>query len=214
MDTLIFDGNQLTIHDNQGEKWVTFRDLSTALGYSNPDDVRFIVDRNPDEFTGKQGTCILHTPGGKQECRVLNYRGVIRAAMKSDAPKAVQFRDWAEEVLFQVMTTGYYSSGIKQNLPHWTDELSPADFLKLTQLRVTIWLQIADRPRNRALWNALYCTYGGPKAYKRHMEAINGDLGDSNAWMDFDVEGPLSDDWEAEFGDKNDEGPDNNGPSN
>ena len=46
-------------------------------------------------------------PGNPRKL-ILSYRGVIRVAMRSQGQRAREFRDWAEEVLFQVMMTGAY----------------------------------------------------------------------------------------------------------
>jgi hypothetical protein len=189
----IFEGVGMQVIDHHEDRWITLRDLGKALGYENPADVRFVVDRNPEEFKGKQGVCKMHTPSGNQEVRILNYRGVIRVAMKSDAPKAVKFRDWA-------------------------DELSAEGFLELTKLRVQCWRDLAGKPRNRCLWNALYATYGGPKAYKRNL----GNAGlrtpeSSEDWEEFERQQAVEDDAfadfrAAEYGDPENERPAANGP--
>ncbi len=45
----------------------------------------------------------LQTNGGQQITTMISYRGVIRIAMRSDSPRAIRFRDWAEEVLYGLM---------------------------------------------------------------------------------------------------------------
>jgi len=53
----------------------------------------------------------LQMPGDTQSRKysVLSYRGVIRVAMRSEGKNAVAFRDWAEDVLYEVMVHGAYS---------------------------------------------------------------------------------------------------------
>ena len=172
-----FEDAEIRIHDFKGDRWVTVKEVAAALGYEDERNLRQLIDRNPEEFKGKQGGFKMNSPGGVQEMRVLNYRGVIRAAMKSDAPRAIKFRDWAEEVLFTVMTTGSYAtSGWTPALgPRkcWSEALTPGEFLELAKLRATIWMRLAENPTSRALWHALYATFGGPQGYVDHLERVN-----------------------------------------
>ena len=110
LKTLVtFEDTDIEIIDQNGERWVTVRDLGKALGYTDTIDLRKIIDRHPEEFKGKTGVVKLSTIKGLRDHRVINYHGVIRAAMLARTPRAIKFRDWAEEVLFKVMTTGFYS---------------------------------------------------------------------------------------------------------
>lgn len=52
---------------------------------------------------------------------LLTRHGAIRAAMTSRAPKAKEFRDWAEEVLFNVLTTGKHEEAPKDPPPSLRD---------------------------------------------------------------------------------------------
>ena len=45
---------------------------------------------------------------------IYSYRGIIRISMHCEGKNAKQFRDWAEDVLYEVMITGTYSSEEKQ----------------------------------------------------------------------------------------------------
>ena len=40
---------------------------------------------------------------------MLSYRGIIRVAMRAQGSRAKSFRDWAEDVLIEVMLTGSYN---------------------------------------------------------------------------------------------------------
>lgn len=169
---VFFQGTEIRVVSYSGERWVPMVNLAIALGYAHQHRVGDIVDRNPEEFTGKQGVLKMSTPGGIQDFRVLNYRGVIRVAMKSDAPKAIAFRDWAEEVLFQVMTTGSYNPGITGDTDgplHWTERLTPSERLRLVELREKIIAQMAADPGNRIHSGALMETYGGPGEFQEYL---------------------------------------------
>ena len=98
------------IIDHNGQKWVTVKALAEALGYEDHRALIKLIDRNPQEFRNKTFVVKLTTNSpGRPDTTIINYNGVIRAAMLSDAPRASEFRDWAEEVLFSVMTTGAYA---------------------------------------------------------------------------------------------------------
>ena len=62
--------------------------------------------------------------------------------MRSDAPKAKAFRDWAEEVLFDVMTTGSYSATTTteedklEQLASRVAKATVTEMLKITQPNV------------------------------------------------------------------------------
>ena len=46
--------------------------------------------------------------GGNPNTFIYSYRGIIRISMVSEGKNAIDFRDWAEKVLYEVMTTGGY----------------------------------------------------------------------------------------------------------
>jgi prophage antirepressor-like protein len=57
-----------------------------------------LIKRNPAEFDSKTLVVKLTTshPNSPGEL-IINYHGVIRAAMLSDAPRAKEFRDWKQK---------------------------------------------------------------------------------------------------------------------
>lgn len=105
---LDFQGTTFSIVDHNGERWVTVKELAEALGYSEYRQLHKLIKRNEQEFTNKIAVVNLTTVEN-QTLTIINYHGVIRAAMLSNAPRAVEFRDWAETVLFEVMTKGSYA---------------------------------------------------------------------------------------------------------
>lgn len=102
-----FHDTEFHIVDANGEKWVTVKQVAEALGYSAPDKLNQLIRRNPQAFQGKTFSLKLSENAGRPETLV-SYHGVIRIAMWSKAPKALEFQDWAEDILFKVMTTGHY----------------------------------------------------------------------------------------------------------
>lgn len=59
-----------------------------------------MVQRDPGNLPGSP------IPASTTRITLLTRHGAIRAAMTSRAPRAKEFRDWAEDVLFNVLTTG------------------------------------------------------------------------------------------------------------
>ena len=199
-----FEDAEIRIDSFDGHKWVVVRDLAKALGYVDHRPLFTLLDRNPDEFKGKQRVIKLMTTSGWKDTRVINYHGVIRVAMKSDAPKAVKFRDWAEEVLFQVMTTGSYSMKPISRNPQWQESLSASERLKLAEMRMSCWMKLADRPKSRYLWNALYSTFGGQAGYAEYLRQVNDGTAPQTQeeWEEFWNEDPESGPGDEWFGKK------------
>jgi prophage antirepressor-like protein len=75
-----------------------------------------------------------------REVILLTRMGVIRAAMRAETPKASQYRDWAEVVLFEVMETGRYQEGLA---PTDASDVPPPDVLAA----VRVSLQAAREAR-------------------------------------------------------------------
>ncbi|MBI5570279.1 MAG: hypothetical protein HY914_10075 [Desulfomonile tiedjei] len=106
-----FSNQNLEVIELDGERFVTLRAIGRALGHADPIDCRKIIERHADEFAGKVRVFSLSTIKGQRNCPVINFRGVIRLAMLSNAPRAIEFRDWAEQLLCHVMKYGYYFAG-------------------------------------------------------------------------------------------------------
>ena len=112
LQTVIFDETEIDIYKSDGQKWVTTNQFSKALGYERPDLLLRLISRNSVEFIGKTTTVKLTGVEGERlvsrEISLINYHGVIRASMLAKTSKAREFRDWAENVLFEVMTYRAY----------------------------------------------------------------------------------------------------------
>ena len=88
------------IDQNDGQIWLTSRELGQALGYSREDAVNKIYERNADEFTGKM-TCNvkLTLQGQARETRIFSLRGCHLVAMFSRTAIAKVFRKWVLDIL-------------------------------------------------------------------------------------------------------------------
>lgn len=111
----------LTIHDAEGKRWVPSQQVASALGITNARKLIYgLIDKK--ELQEGKHYCSLKLQidpccnlklqqVGKAQSRnylVLSYRGIIRVSMRSDGVWAHLFRDWAEDVLYEVMMTGRY----------------------------------------------------------------------------------------------------------
>ncbi len=90
------------------ERYLTIRALALALD-SKVRSLKKLVQEMKAREELKEGVhfkCIpVPTLGGPQITILITYRGVIRIAMRSDSPRAIRFRDWAEDVLYSLMTS-------------------------------------------------------------------------------------------------------------
>lgn len=100
----------LSIIDADGEKWIMAQQLGEALGLKNIRKLIQDLTLSREITEGKHfRPFLLRNSGpGNPTKTILSYRGVIRVAMRSQGQRAREFRDWAEEVLFQVMVSGAY----------------------------------------------------------------------------------------------------------
>lgn len=104
----------LEIIDIKGEKWVTRKQLESALGVGNlaPLHARLFDKGELKEnihFSYWTNDALVKSRGN-QTSVIYSYRGIIRIAMASEGRNAVAFRDWAETALYEIMTTGSYIS--------------------------------------------------------------------------------------------------------
>jgi prophage antirepressor-like protein len=93
---------------NSDEIYMTTRQLGEALEYANPRQaITNIVNRNPylkdSEFSG---VLALSTPSGTQDTRVFTEDGVLEITIKSNQPKAVEFRRFVRNILKKLRTNG------------------------------------------------------------------------------------------------------------
>ena len=86
---------QLRITQINNEPWFVGKDVATALGYVNTNDVilRLVADED------KRGAKIT-TPGGNQQVTVINESGLYSLILSSKLPQTKEFKQWVtKEVL-------------------------------------------------------------------------------------------------------------------
>ena len=82
--------------------WWVAKDVCDILGYSN--SRKALADHLDDD---EKGVTICYTPGGEQNMNVINESGLYCLILRSNMPKAKEFRKWVTTtVLPQVMRKG------------------------------------------------------------------------------------------------------------
>ena len=112
------DPVEFDVVSRDGEKWVLASQVGEALGIANIRSLfsdltkaeGLIEGRHYCRITLQNSGKVVH-PGNPNRL-LLSYRGVIRVAMRSDGPRAVQFRDWAEDVLYEALQGGPACCGV------------------------------------------------------------------------------------------------------
>lgn len=104
----------LSVMEHDGQKWVTAQQVGEALGNKNIKKLIYGLMETGEIVEEKHlsNVTLLNSGAGNPRRILLSYRGVIRVAMRAQGQRAREFRDWAEDVLYQVMMTGSY--GIPQ----------------------------------------------------------------------------------------------------
>ena len=101
----IFTYNDTTLRtvEMDGEMWWVLKDVCGVLGIVKPDNVAARLDDD------EKGTCVVGTPGGKQNMTVVNEPGLYNVILRSDKPEAKDFKRWVtHEVLPSIRRTGSY----------------------------------------------------------------------------------------------------------
>lgn len=90
-----------------GEGWLVGKDVAKALGYKDTSDA---LKKHVD-IEDKMGRQIADSLGRLQNTQVINESGFYSLILRSDMPKAKQFKRWVtSEVLPQIRKTGGYIS--------------------------------------------------------------------------------------------------------
>lgn len=102
----IFTYNDTTLRtvELDGEMWWVLKDVCGVLGIVKPENVAARLDED------EKGTCVMGTPGGKQNMTVVNEPGLYNVILRSDKPEAKDFKRWVtHEVLPRIRKTGSYT---------------------------------------------------------------------------------------------------------
>ena len=97
-----FGSVRTTIID--GEPFFVGKDIATILRYSNPGDA---INKHVDDED--KGVAKCDTPGGIQDLTVINESGLYSLILRSQLPKARQFKRWVtSEILPSIRKNGGY----------------------------------------------------------------------------------------------------------
>lgn len=139
---LEFGSTKFEVVDHNGRPWLQARQLGEALGYSRPDAILNIYDRNKDEFTTDMTTTIELMVGVvAQKVRIFSPRGCHLLSMFARTPVAKQFRKWVLDVLDKLATEE------AQNTPtHSTGPDSPIGPADQNILQAIVRAKVAQMP--------------------------------------------------------------------
>lgn len=102
-----FNGVKFDLHEKDGQKWITVKQVAQALGYSDSKKLLMLIDRNADEFGGNVSVLNLRTIKGLRNTRVLNYDGLITATYWARTETAKGLRKFATVHLRKMMFEGH-----------------------------------------------------------------------------------------------------------
>lgn len=99
-----FEQNEVRTLQVNGEPWFVLTDVCKVLELTTPKKVADRLDAD------EKGMSSIHTPGGKQNLKIINESGLYAVILRSDKPQAKQFRKWiTAEVLPTLRKTGSYA---------------------------------------------------------------------------------------------------------
>jgi len=119
------DEYPLEIIDANDDKWILAQQVGEALGNKNIRDLINSLKEKGELTDGKhicKVTLQMVDDTQPRKYSILSYRGIIRVSMRSEGERAILFRDWAEDVLYEVMTTGSYNMVRNDINRHLLDE--------------------------------------------------------------------------------------------
>lgn len=111
--------NELKVFENQefgrvrtaaidGEPWFVGKDVASILGYSN--SRKALADHVDDE---DKGVTKCDSPGGVQDCVIINESGLYALILSSKQPTARRFRRWVtSEILPTIRKQGIYATDV------------------------------------------------------------------------------------------------------
>ena len=105
--TLTFNNVELKTINHNNQTWLSTKELSIALGYSRPDAINKIYERNKDEFSAgmvamlpsRQNDVIGESPSLQPMQRLFSLRGCHLIAMFAKTQIAKLFRVWVLDIL-------------------------------------------------------------------------------------------------------------------
>lgn len=159
----------LRMTEQDGMFWFCAKDVCDALDYN---DVESALRKLDDD---EKGTEILRTPGGPQEMLMVNESGLYALVMRSNKPRAREFRKWVTaEVLPTLRRNGRYElkgkvarQAEKENEKAYRELLSEIKRhvdatdcdVVARRMRINpekVWLVYMGRVRNLSIMRELY----------------------------------------------------------
>lgn len=105
LQVFTYNDAPLRTMERDGEMWWVLKDVCGVLGIVKPENVAARLDED------EKGTCLIGTPGGKQNMTVINEPGLYNVILRSDKPEAKAFKRWVtHEVLPAIRAKGAYAA--------------------------------------------------------------------------------------------------------
>ncbi len=139
----------MEIIDHKGEKWITRKQLAISLG----SDIEPLHRRMLERCEIKEGIhfTVISTEKsqrGNPNIIIYSYRGIIRIGMASEGQRAIAFRDWAEDILYEAMIRSYQVGFNIQKEPVKNLSLEAYQIAVGTSLRQSL-LAISEQHKNK-----------------------------------------------------------------
>jgi prophage antirepressor-like protein len=132
-----------------GEPWWVSADVAGALGIVN---ARNMVARLDDD---QKGVRLVDTLGGRQSLTVINESGLYTAIIRSDSPRAAEFRRWVTGVVLpEIRRTGSYV------VPETREQLIARALLEASSALEESKQKIAELTPRADAWNAIASAQG------------------------------------------------------
>jgi prophage antirepressor-like protein len=130
------------------EPWFVGKDITLALGFTNPNDtLRYLPDKS-------KRTQRLATRGGEQNMSLISESGVYRLIMRSKKDEAVEFQDWVcNDLLPTLRKSGQYKLQQEHEMVHHEAKLKLYEAQKEL---VKMHKYVARCNRNHIPGNSIY----------------------------------------------------------
>ncbi len=150
LEILNFHGSDVRVVLMDGEPWWVLRDVCAVLDIKNPSDAVTRLDAD-----GVGQTEVIDSLGRKQQATIVSEPALYELVIRSDKPKAVDFRRWVTHKVKDLRKTGVAT----------VRDMSPAEIL------------VAQAQRLLENERRLAATEARATVHEARIEALEGNFG-------------------------------------